>query len=459
MAELNLPFEGMPGGWQVLFSLALAVILAMLFWTVLLFARGQRARRRPVPAPAKGADAFDWVFIVAALNEEITIRDSVRRLLELPLARRRVVVVDDGSEDRTPELLRELAHPDLYVLRRDPPNARKGKAAALNHAYGALDRLLDGADRERVIVVVVDADGRLHPDAPRFAAGHFAEPTVGGVQALVRIYNRERPLTFMQEIEFSVYGCLYQAGRSGWGTAGMGGNGQFNRLSALDAVADESGPWRDRLTEDQDLGLRLIAAGWLGRQELRAVVEQQGLPGLRRLFRQRTRWSQGNLQAMGLMGAVWRAPVPRLARLETLAYLLMPLWQGIVGITLVAAIALAVTGEFRFWGEGPWWQLLFFYVLGFGGTVLGCIAARSGQGARGWPAGFALGQVYAFYSWLLWPALIRSTLRQLTERRDWTKTEREPLAGEPPPGEPPPGEPLPPAAPRASSPAKTAAKT
>jgi hypothetical protein len=98
---------------------------------------------------------------------------------------------------------------------------------------------------------------------------------------------------------------------------------------------------------------------------------------------------------MGLMGAVSRAPVSRLARLEALAYLLMPLWQGIVGITLVAAIALAVTGQFRFWGEGPWWQLLFFYLLGFGGTVLGCIAARGGKGARGWPAGFALGQVYA----------------------------------------------------------------
>lgn len=45
-----------------------------------------------------------------------------------------------------------------------------------------------------------------------------------------------------------------------WGTAGLGGNGQFNRLSALDEIADHDGPWHDRLTEDQDLGLRLIAA-------------------------------------------------------------------------------------------------------------------------------------------------------------------------------------------------------
>jgi hypothetical protein len=64
-------------------------------------------------------------------------------------------------------------------------------------------------------------------------------------------------------------------------------------------------------------------------------------------------------------------------------------------------------------------------------------------------AGFALGQVYAFYSWLLWPALIRSTLRQLTERRDWTKTERD---------RSPESRSLPPA-PRASPPARTAAKT
>ena len=121
---------------------------------------------------------------------------------------------------------------------------------------------LPGVDRERVIVVVVDADGRIAPTAPHFVAAHFEDPQVGGVQALVRIYNRTGFLTQMQDVEFSVYGSVYQAGRNHAGTAGMGGNGQFNRLSALDAIADGDGPWRNRLTEDQDLGLRLLAAGW-----------------------------------------------------------------------------------------------------------------------------------------------------------------------------------------------------
>jgi cellulose synthase/poly-beta-1,6-N-acetylglucosamine synthase-like glycosyltransferase len=426
VAELSLPFDGLPALWTVLFTVALVVIVAMLGWTVILFARSRRARAHPPEVPADGGKSFTWVFMVPALDEELTIRDSVRRLLEIDLPNRLVVVVDDASGDRTPDILRELGHRDLHVIRRDQPNARQGKAAALNHGYRALDGLLDGADRDRVIVVVVDADGRLDPAAPGYAAAHFdSDPAVGGVQSLVRIYNRHGFLTWMQDVEFSVYGCLYQAGRTGWGTAGMGGNGQFNRLRALDDVADHDGPWRDRLTEDQDLGLRLIAAGWTGRQDLRARVDQQGPPELRRLFRQRTRWSQGNLQAMGLIDSVWRARVSLVARLELLAYLLMPFWQTIVGMTLVAAIALAIAGTASFWTDGPWWQLAFFYLLGFGGTMLGCIAARAGDGPPSYLRGIAIAQVYAFYSWILWPVLIRSTLRQLGDRREWAKTERE----------------------------------
>jgi cellulose synthase/poly-beta-1,6-N-acetylglucosamine synthase-like glycosyltransferase len=400
----------------------------MFLWTLLLFLRAQKAIARPPEPPAGGADEFSWVFLVPALNEEVTIADSVRRLVELPLARRRVIVIDDGSDDRTADVLAGIDHPDLFVLRRRAPAARQGKAAALNYAY----RSLRGhADRERTIVVIVDADGRLQPMAPHWASSHFADPTVGGVQALVRIYNRQNPLTWLQDVEFSVYGHLFQAGRDHWGTAGMGGNGQFNRLSALDSVADDDGPWRHKLTEDQDLGLRLIAAGWEGRQDLRAAVEQQGLSRLRPLFRQRTRWSQGNLQAMALRRAVTHAPVSAAARVEQLAYLLMPFWQGIVGVGLVAALFLLVTGVAPFWGTGPTWQLGFFYLLAFGGTVMGCIAARSGQGPLGWLKGFLIAQVYTPYTWFLWPVLLRSVARQLTSRGNWEKTEREPISESP----------------------------
>jgi 1,2-diacylglycerol 3-beta-glucosyltransferase len=442
---MTVPFEGMPAGWATLLWVGLVVIIGMLAWTAVLFVRGQRARRRAPAPPADGGAGLLWIFFVPALNEAITIADSVRRLLEVDVPRRKVVVIDDGSDDGTPAALAAIAHPDLLVLRRELPHAREGKATALNHAYRALDDAFDSeVDRNEVIVAIVDADGRLDPAAPRYVAAHFADQRVGGVQSLVRIYNRARPLAWLQNVEFEVYGHLFQAGRNDWGTAGLGGNGQFNRLRALDEIADADGPWHDRLTEDQDLGLRLLAAGWEGRQELRAVIDQQGLSTPRPLFRQRTRWSQGNLQALSLTGEVWRAPFPRAARVELLVYLLMPLWQGLVGLALLASIYLLATGQEHFWGRGFPWEAAFAYVLAFGGTILGCIAGRSSEGPRGWLPGFLIAHPYAIYTWFLWPILIRSALRQLTERRDWAKTEREPLepASEPPAdarlGRPPP---------------------
>lgn len=215
-------------------------VVAMFLWTLLLFVRGHKAIVRPPQPPPEGADAFSWVFLVPALNEEVTIADSVQRLIELPVARRRVIVIDDGCDDRTAEILAGIEHPDLFVLHRKAPDARQGKAAALNYAYRALR---GHTERDDTIVVIVDANGRLRGSAPHFAASHFADPKVGGMQSLVRIYNRQHPLTWLQDVEFSVYGHLFQAGRDHWGTAGMGGNGQFNRLSALDDVANEEGPW------------------------------------------------------------------------------------------------------------------------------------------------------------------------------------------------------------------------
>ena len=418
----------------MIFYVAFALIVATLGWTLILFVSSRKAiRSAPDPDPA-AADDFLWVFLVPALNEEVTIADSIDRLLAVEATNKAILVVDDGSTDGTGEVLAGLADPELEVLTRVPPEASKGKAAAVNSAWRHLDTMLSsdrwsGWPRERVIVVVVDADGRLDPHAPGHVAAHFADPRVGGLQVLVRIYNRHRPLTWCQDVEFSIYGLLYQAGRTPWGTAGMGGNGQFNRLAALDTVADPEtgGPWRDRLTEDQDLGLRLVAAGWLGVAESQTNVDQQGVPSLRGLLRQRTRWAQGNLQAMAHLGATWRAELPLPVRLDLVAYLLQPVIQAVVGVAFALSIVFAIFDVANFWDDSGWIQLLFFFLLGYGGVTLGCIARGAGRGSAGIAISLLIIPVYAAYSWLIWPVLARAATRQLTRRTDWAKTAREPI--------------------------------
>lgn len=170
-------FDGLPVGWQIYFTVALVIVLVMMGWTTLLFVR---SGRQMSASRLADADAFTWIFLVPALNEERTIADSVSRLIDLPVARRRIIVIDDGSTDDTPTILAGIDHPDLRVIRRDLPDAQRGKAAALNHAYRQLADDLPGLDRAQAIVVIVDADGRLAADAPARAAAHFADPRVGG---------------------------------------------------------------------------------------------------------------------------------------------------------------------------------------------------------------------------------------------------------------------------------------
>jgi cellulose synthase/poly-beta-1,6-N-acetylglucosamine synthase-like glycosyltransferase len=228
-------------------------------------------------------------------------------------------------------------------------------------------------------------------------------------------------------VEFSVFGLLFQAGRTPYGAAAMGGNGQFNRLSALDAITDDEadGPWRDRLTEDQDLGLKLFEAGWWSAADTRASVDQQGLPGLQKLLRQRTRWAQGNLQAMKHIGGMAGLRRPLLVRIDLIAYLLMPVFQAFVGVAFVASIFLAIFDVANFWGNGGWWQLLFFFLLGFGGIMLGCIARGARRGLSGILISLLIVPIYAAYAWLIWPVLARAAIRQATGRRSWAKTARE----------------------------------
>ncbi|MGB0112227.1 MAG: glycosyltransferase family 2 protein, partial [Ilumatobacteraceae bacterium] len=259
---------------------------------------------------------------------------------------------------------------------------------------------------------------------------HFADPSIGGVQVRVRIYNRDVALTRAQDIEFGVYGLLYQAARSRMGTAGMGGNGQFNRLAALDDVASgHSGPWRDKLTEDQDIGLRMLEAGWRCGHDNRSSVHQQGVPSLRRLLRQRTRWMQGNLQAMGHLRRVPSYAVSRRARFDLTWGLLQPVAAAIVGFGVFAALLAFVTEGVPI-VPGSVLVVLLFFVFGFGGVVLG-VTARSGRGPRAWIRGLVVGIAYSAYTWLLWPVLIRATWRQIRAKGTWAKTEREAIDSAP----------------------------
>ena len=90
--------------------------------------------------------------IVPAFNERNTVGEAVRRLREAPLdIEREIIIVDDGSDDGTLEILRRLSDSTVRVITH-PHN--RGKGAAVRR----------GIDEARGdLIVVQDADLEYDP--------------------------------------------------------------------------------------------------------------------------------------------------------------------------------------------------------------------------------------------------------------------------------------------------------
>src|SRR5690606_20154735 len=150
-----------------------------------------------------------------------------------------------------------------------------------------------GEDPAKVVVAVMDADGRLSEGARGVVLPSFDDPDVGGVQLAGRIRNRHSWVTRCRDFQFWALSALTQLGRIRTGTVSLGGDGQFTRLSSLLELGHA--PWRESLTEDLDLTISLVSRGWRCLSTPYASVDQQGVESLAGLLRQRTRWYQGHM--------------------------------------------------------------------------------------------------------------------------------------------------------------------
>lgn len=326
-----------------------------------------------------------FTLIVPARNEGGVLAACLDGLLALdyPAERFEILVVDDHSDDTTADVAERYvaAHPgQVRVLRIAESEAGRGKPAALNAGYRYLRESGRFRDDQNWIIGVFDADGTPDPDMLGKASYQFRNPSVGGIQAVVRIRNRDTSwLTRMQDVEFVGFARMTQLIRTRiTGTASLGGNGQFVRAAALQEIALDAGRgvvWDPAaLTEDLELSTRLALHNWDMWQLDTSQVWQEGVEDVRALLRQRTRWAWGSLQvfAQYVLGMrILRMPNVRLRkRLDLLFNLSMFLVSPLVLVTWILAFAafaglFSVTSAF----PGPAMLLLsfaYFPVVGYG---------------------------------------------------------------------------------------------
>ena len=389
----------------------------------------------PTRGPARvdtGQILHFWIMI-PALNEAAVIRNTVLAALALdsPTTRVRVLVVDDGSDDATPDILDGIDDPRLHVLRREQPEARRGKGEALNAGYRYVRRHAAAAGEIlSTIVGIIDGDGRGEPKLLARVAPLFADRHVGAVQCRVRIHNRRRILGLLQDIEFACIANASQSLRDRLDSVGMGGNGQFTRLAELVRMGES--PWSACLVEDMELGLRLHLSGTSIRYCSTAVISQQAVVDVRRLLRQRTRWAQGNLQcARHLRRLLASRHLGSVGLLDFLVYLLSP-WLTVPATVVVTAVAAMVVvglatgrtfGGLSAAGDGPLPVVAWIAVLLLPGVMWG-VWHRVRLGDEPLYRCVLAGLCYPLFLLLGVAATWRGTARHIRGRNSWAKTER-----------------------------------
>src|SRR5262249_49302949 len=211
---------------------------------------------------------------IAAFNEEAVIAATISTVLASRDVDVRVLLVDDGSTDRTAEVVRQTFPNEPRLLFLTKPNG--GKASALNLALGH-------ATAE--IVVGIDADTQVEAGALAALARRFADPKIAAVAGNVRVGNDINLITRWQAIEYV--------------TSQNSDRRALARINAITVVPGAIGAWRaealravggyraDTLAEDMDLTWRLRRAGWRIGNEPRAIAYTEAPGTLPALMKQR----------------------------------------------------------------------------------------------------------------------------------------------------------------------------
>ncbi|KGR78295.1 glycosyltransferase [Ureibacillus manganicus] len=223
--------------------------------------------------------------IIPVYNEEVVIRRTIHSILKSNYPLLEILVVDDGSTDRTASIIRkEFAkyHRVHFIRKRNG-----GKSSALNCG-------IDYAIGD--IIVTIDADTMFKKSTISYLVRQFSDPNVAAVSGNCKVGNIRNQVTLWQHIEYVTANNLDKRA--------------FEEINAITIVPGSNSAWRksviqrvgyfedDTLAEDTDLTLKVINSGYKIIYEHRAISYEEVPETIKDFLKQRFRWSYGILQAI-----------------------------------------------------------------------------------------------------------------------------------------------------------------
>lgn len=267
------------------FIFIIAIILAILrsIFIAILAIKQKLTTKKEASLLLKDPD-MKVSIIIPAYNEEVTVVQTLKSLLKTTYKNVEFIFVDDGSKDRTVELVREnFGHmPQIRIFTK----ANGGKASALN--FGIKEATAD-------FVVCIDADTQLKTDAITELMRYFYDDEVAAVAGTVKVGNTNNLITNWQSIE---YICAQNMDRRAFDilntiTVVPGAIGAFRK----DVIKEVGAFTTDTLAEDCDLTMRILRAGYTVRNCDLAIAYTEAPETVDMLLKQRFRWSFGVMQS------------------------------------------------------------------------------------------------------------------------------------------------------------------
>ncbi|MBQ1497617.1 MAG: glycosyltransferase [Sphingomonas sp.] len=402
--------------WSFFLAIALGIARALVLAG--LAVNGNRRKNRPL-APEIVPDRFVSV-LIPAFNEAKVIEASIRRVLASEQVNVEVIVLDDGSQDGTSDVVRAAfaGEPRVKLLTLE----NGGKARALNRGL-ALAR----GD----IVIALDADTQFEPLTIARLARWFEDPEVGAIAGNAKVGNRINLVTRWQAVEYVTSQNL-----------------ERRALASLDAimvVPGAVGAWRkaalddvggypvDTLAEDQDLTIAIQRKGWRVGYDIDAVAWTEAPESFRALARQRFRWAFGTLQCLWKHRAILRTRKPAGLALVGIpqAWVFQIAFALISPLIDLALIASIVGTAVRVWQHG-WAQTesdvlrmgiywISFMAIDF---LCGWVAYRMEKREKRYPGLLLLAQRFVYRQLMYW-VVIRAVANALRGPWvGWGKLER-----------------------------------
>src|SRR6266852_492461 len=352
--------------------------------------------------------------LIPAHNVESVIVQTVNSVLLSDLKELHIIVVNDGSTDRTGALLdANFSHePRVHIIHQ----VNRGKAAALHHAMSL-------ADAE--IVVTIDADTEIESDAIGKLIRHFSDPQVGGVAGNVKVGNRSRWLTRWQALEYITSQNMEKRA--------------FHLLNCITVVPGALGAWRkkaieaaggitaDTVAEDADLTIAIRRLGWRVGYDEEAIAWTEAPETAGQLIRQRFRWTFGTLQSFWKHGDTLLRP--KYGTLGWIALpnifvfqLVLPLISPVIDLMFFGSLFLWGLAQFRvtrlpqLWTTADVEKSVFFFLGFLLIDILTCMVAFALEHKEDWTLLIPVLLQRFYYRQLMYVVLFRSVKEAVSGR-------------------------------------------